>query len=67
MLLTCSSVGKGFPCNKVCGNKIMYGGPSRGGTPSSIGRKAYIINIINRQSYVNYKNISCPPLLKMLV
>lgn len=61
MLLTCSGVGKGFSCNKVCGNKKMYGGPSKGGTPSGVGRQAYIINIIKRQCYVNYKSITCPP------
>lgn len=61
MNFTCRGKGVGFPCNKICGNKVMYGGPSRGGVPSSIGRSGATIRWINRQAGSWKPKPKCPP------
>lgn len=61
MNFTCRGKGVGFPCNKICGNKVMYGGPPRGGLPSSIGRSAATIRWINRQAGSWKPKPNCSP------
>lgn len=61
MNFTCRGKGIGFPCNKICGNKTMYGGPSRGGLPSSIGRSGATMHWINRQAGSWKPKPKCPP------
>ena len=41
--------------------KVMYGGPSRGGVPSSIGRSGATIRWINRQAGSWKPKPKCPP------
>ena len=55
----CKGKGVGLPCNKICGNKTMYGGPSRGGNASSIGRSGPVIRMIGRQATI--VKPKCPP------
>jgi len=55
----CKGNGIGLPCNKICGNKTMYGGPSRGGNASSIGRSGPVIRMIGRQATI--VKPKCPP------
>lgn len=58
---SCKGKGVGLPCNKICGNKVMYGGPSRGGVPSSIGRSGATMRWINRQAGSWKPKPKCPP------
>ena len=59
MKFTCRGKGTGFPCNKICGNKTMYGGASRGGKASSVGRSGVVISMISRQATIVKPH--CPP------
>ena len=46
---TCS--GKGGPFNRVCGNKKMFGGPTKSGLPSTTGKSGLHKKRISYHSY----------------